>query len=161
EFSGISVVLGAAIQVTGVGQLSMTGTPGVNGDQVGNGLSLASAISVANSSVTLIGDTMFLDPANLTLNAATVTLLPKSAVRAIDLGSAAAGDLGLGDDELDTINAGTVNIGDANSGTITVNEAIDRALATALNLTTAGSVNFTTGSLDSGGGDVKISNSAG
>jgi hypothetical protein len=115
-------------------------------------LNLASAIFVANSSVTLIGDTMFLDPASLTLDAATVTLLPKTPGRTIDLGQAIAGELGLSDDELDTITAGTINIGDANSGAITVSSAIDRASATALNLTTAGSVNFTTGGLDSGGG---------
>jgi hypothetical protein len=68
-FPGVNFVTGSAIQLTGAGSLSITGTGGISGNSVGSGLRLANSISLANSSVALVGDTMFLDQSTLTINA--------------------------------------------------------------------------------------------
>ena len=95
--SGVALLNGATVQITGSGRLTMSGTEGIDGDQIGLGLNLAGNVSVVNSSATLIGDTMFLDPENCTLNAATATLRPRTPGLAIDLGPAASGTTSFAD----------------------------------------------------------------
>lgn len=78
-------------------------------------------------SITVVGDSLAIDPTNGTLSAGagSVTLRQKTNARPIDLGAADSSTvLGLTDAELNRITAGTLTIGDANSGAIAVSAAI-------------------------------------
>ena len=70
-----------------------------------------------------------------------VTLLPTNG-RQIDLGSNAAGKLGLTDSELDTITAGSILIGDSLSGAISVSAAISHTNANPITLAAAAGQNI-------------------
>ncbi|WP_254507965.1 hypothetical protein [Anatilimnocola floriformis] len=97
--------------------------------------------------------------ATITATLGSVTFVGTSAGRAINLGSTAdtsTNTLELSDPELDRISAGTLQIGDANAGPITFSTPITRAAATIVNVDSAGAINFTGGSLSSGGGNVHL-----
>jgi hypothetical protein len=149
---------GGNVQVTGI---EGTGTSGIN---VSVAVSVSEGtISTASNggTLTLIGNSMSFDNTSTISASATssITLRPFTAGVAINLGLAAdpiGGPLGLTDSELDRITAGTVNIGDANSGTITVSATIDRSSPTAMNLTSGGSINYTTGSINTNGGNLTL-----
>src|SRR5262249_34031444 len=65
-------------------------------------------------------------------------------------------ELGLSDDELDTITVGTINIADPNSGPIAITANITRAAASNVNLTSGGAISFTGGSVDTGEGNMTL-----
>jgi fibronectin-binding autotransporter adhesin len=97
--------------------LTVTGASGGITVTTVNGLTVNEAVA-APDSVTLTADDMAI---NAQVNAGTgiVTLQPKTAGRAIDLGLGAfAGELGLSNAELDRITAGILRIGNTSSGPI-------------------------------------------
>jgi len=88
-----------------------------------------------------------------------VTLRPKASNAVINLISGSDfGDSGmhLSDSELDRITTGTLIIGDATSGDITFNTGISRSANTAMQLLTAGDITFTSGGINTAGGDLLL-----
>ena len=129
-------------------------------------LSLAAGASLAttNTAIGLVARDVTIDAAaSIAAGAAAVSLRPFTAGDAIDLGPAldpVNTTLELSDAELDTISAATINLGDASTGAVSVTAAINRAVATNLNVTGT-SIAFSGGSLDAGGGDVTLSTPGG
>ena len=107
---------------------------------------------VAGGPVTINTDDLVIVPATGSINVADlglVTIRTASAGRQIDLGTNAAGKLGLTDDELDVITTGSLVIGHSgtfspdavlDSGTITVSNRVDPAGTDTLHLITAGQI---------------------
>ncbi|MFO0879483.1 MAG: hypothetical protein U0840_19215 [Gemmataceae bacterium] len=110
-----------------------------------------------NAAISVTGDSMNLSSTN-SINAGTglVTLQPKTAGTAIDLGGAdGPGILGLTDAELGHITAGTLVIGDSTSGNITVSAVLTAPAGySMLSLITGGSIS------DTNNGRVSIANLA-
>jgi hypothetical protein len=118
------------VSSTGVGTITIQGTAG-SGTGSGSGIDLqtaGSAVSTGTGNVTLTTDNFVIDTTSTNINAGTnvVTLQPKTAGTAINLGGAnAAGTLGLTNAELGTITAGFLQIGNlTTSGDLNVNGAI-------------------------------------
>jgi hypothetical protein len=153
------------IDITGSGNLTLTGTPGVNtGGATSLGLRLFSLIDVTGPQTTLISNRMALSTsADFSLNAHgnTVTLRPLTDGTPIDIGSATDANatltLELSSSELGRITAGTLQIGDSNSGTISVTSAINRASLTNIDLTSSSSINFnSSGSIVTNNGNLTL-----
>lgn len=143
---------------TGGGALTITGTGGANTATEGIGLG-GSVSTTGNQPITFVTDGFNFVAGSSTSGTGTTTIRPLTNGTQINLGAAdSAGVLGLTDGELDRITAGTLQIGNNNSGAITVSNAITRAAATNLNLTTGGSINFSgsTALLDANGGNVTL-----
>jgi dockerin type I repeat protein len=160
-FSGVNLISSAAIQITGNGSLAISGTGGVNGNQVGYGLRLSGSIAVAGPSTTLRGDAMFLDPASLTLDAGTGTVIvqPLTNNKPIDLGTTNNSDpatLGLPDVGLDLITAGTLQVGAADSGPVTISADITRTAKTDIAMASGGAISFSGGLINTGGGNLTL-----
>jgi hypothetical protein len=163
---GVSV-FGASAQITtGGGNLFVTGIEG--GGTGGRAIDVASSgtITTATSggNITLTGNSMNFDStARIVANSAsTVTLEQFTPGVAINLGTQAdtiGGPLGLSDFDLDRVNpltTGNLVIGNANSGTVTISAPITRAVSTVLNINSGAAIDFTTGSLNSAGGNVTL-----
>lgn len=155
------------IDITGTGTLTLTGTPGLTtGGNNGVGLRLAGPMDVTGSQTTLISNRMAFDPANFSLNTHgnTALLRPLTNGTPIDVGSTtetnATVTLELSDAELDRITTGTLQIGNANSGTISITSVVARPALTNVNLVSNGSINFTTGSLNTAGGNLTLTPAA-
>jgi mucin-19 len=124
--NGVQVRNGIAVNA-GTGTVTLTGTAANVASSEGINISPLGTGSVIGSAVTLIADSIAIDPTLGTVNAGSgmVTLRPKTNSTLIDLGGAdSAGTLGLTDAELDRITAGTLAIGDSNSGAIAVSAVI-------------------------------------
>lgn len=152
-----------AINITGAGQLMITGAAG-NNDATSSAISLVddTVMSLGTASATFIADTMDIGASNITITDASTTFKVRTAGRTLDLGGAdSASALGLTSSELAHFTCATLNLGDAaNTGSIVVNAAITRAAATNLNLLTNSNGPIAinpTGSLDSHGGNVVLS----
>ena len=91
----------------------------------------------------------------------TVAITPAQLNRPISLGTNTIGSLGLTDTELDRVTAGTIQIGDGNAGVITVSGAITRPISTAMNLTNNAAINFSSGSINTLGGNLIFSTPTG
>ena len=65
-------------------------------------------------------------------------------------------ELGLSDDELDTITTGTLQIGDRDAGAINVSADITRLAATNITLSSGGAIAFGGGMIDTGGGNLLL-----
>ncbi len=87
---------------------------------------------------------------------AAVSLASEQSSRPINLGSNASNTLGLTDAELDRISTGSLTIGNASSGAVTISAAVTRGAATVLNINSGAAMNFTGGSLASGGAHVTL-----
>ncbi|WP_425614617.1 cohesin domain-containing protein [Anatilimnocola sp. NA78] len=116
------------------------------------------AIVSTLGNVQLTADSMNLaSAAEVTATAGTVTLQPKTAGFGIDLGAAdSLTTLGLTDAELDLVTAGTLVLGSSTSGALTISGSINRVAATTLNLNSGAAISFTTGTLNSAGGNVVL-----
>lgn len=119
-------------------------------------------MDVTGSQTTLISNRMAFDPANFSLNTHGNTVLcrrPLTNGTPIDVGSTtetnATVTLELSYAELDRITTGTLQIGNANSGTISITNVIGRPAPSPANvsLISGGSIIFTTGSLNTAGGN--------
>ena len=178
-------VSGGAFRAGGSGTLQLTGTAG-NPTTASNAVSIGGDVATAGGNIVITGTPVnvaapalnlvgIVAPGNggsvvvvadrVTIAAGgginapshSVTFRPKTAGQAIELGGAdSATALGLTDQELDFVVAAALNIGDANSGPITVANAITRPAATAIGLTSGGAISFVNGSLDPGGGNLKL-----
>ncbi len=170
--SGVGSSFAAALTITGQGG---SDTVNLNGDitfalaksllVTGESVNTAASADLTTSGagvITITADDVALDATSTLVSAATVTLTPQTAARAIDLGTNTADSLALTAAELDRITAGTIQIGDANSGAITFSANIDRSSSTNINLTTGVNHNiaFGTFSLNAGAsGDVTLTTS--
>lgn len=86
-----------------------------------------------------------------------VTLKPKTAGVPIDLGADdAAGVLAISDAEFDSITAGTIHFGDETSGPVNVTAHMTRHTPASVTLNSSAAISFTTGTLDTAGGDVTL-----
>ncbi|MBW8884646.1 MAG: hypothetical protein JF612_07685, partial [Planctomycetia bacterium] len=121
-----------------------------------------SATSLVAPQITLVGDRIQIDTtANYSITASTsATLRPNTAGTLIDVGSTAeitANAVELSNSELQKISTPTINIGNATSGTINVTSAITRSPAiTNFNVTSGGSINITTGTINTNGGNLVL-----
>ena len=152
----------ATVTVGGTSVLRFQGTGAANGALafVAGQPSSTTAIShTGTGRIEIVADTVDIgSTATITTSLGSVTLVPTTAGRAINLGSTVNttnGTLELSDAELDRITAGGMQIGDPNSGPITFSSPITRATPTIVNVDSAGAINFTGGSLSSGG-DVRL-----
>ncbi|MFM9960443.1 MAG: beta-propeller fold lactonase family protein, partial [Planctomycetaceae bacterium] len=121
-------------------------------------LSAGTTIGSAGSlgTITLTADDFGINSTATIATTSTVTLLTRTAARAIDLGTETSGQLSLTDVELDRVTAGTLGIGDGTSGAIAVSAAISRSASTALQLASGAAITFSGGSLSSAGGNVSL-----
>ncbi|MEW6302149.1 MAG: choice-of-anchor D domain-containing protein [Verrucomicrobiota bacterium] len=125
------------ISATGSGNVSVTGIEGFGTSNEGIKVTGAGAtIQCANTTLTLIAETMDFDTANAVVDAGAggaIVVHQRLAGSAIDVGGADSfgptatplSTLGLTDAELDRFSADSVTVGDANSGAITISAAID------------------------------------
>jgi len=158
-FAGVRLVNSGAINVTGVGLLTLDGTASAPVGSVGNALRLSGTINVAGQTTTLIGDTMLLDTTSPVISASpgTIALRPKTAGRAIALGTDdTQSQLGLTDDELDRIVATSLQVGDVNSGPITIRADVTRTAKIDIALSSGGAITFSGGLIDTGGGNLTL-----
>lgn len=120
--------------------IEVTGTAGTG--TISRGIQTSGGFETNGAgNIKLIANTMDIGP-SLDAETRTVTLLPKTTGRAINLGGVDSGaQLGLTDEELDQVTAGTLVIGDANSGPITISKAISPETYQTLSLQNA--VSFT------------------
>ncbi len=124
------VLLGDASSLTSTtGSIVLTGT---SDDSTGNeAIVLHGTASLISPSITLIGDSIALDPTSAQLDsgsAGSVTLRQQTAATPINLGVAdTASALGFTDAELDCITAATLTIGNTDSGLITISTVISPA----------------------------------
>jgi hypothetical protein len=187
---GVASVGGAAFRAGGSGTLQITGTAGnpavaTNGVSIGGdvttaggpiaitgtptndtapGLNLAGIVAPgAGGNVLVVADRVTIATGGgINAPAQSVTLRPKTTGRAIDLGGAdSATTLGLSDQELDLVAASTLMIGDGNSGPIRIISNVSRPTATNVILASGGTINLTSGVLNTGGGNLHLSPSAG
>jgi hypothetical protein len=133
---------GAIVSSTG-GNITINGTGSTISGSEGIGIGVFGAgtgkveINAPTRSVSLIADTIDVDPTLGTVAAGTgtVTLRQKNPGRRINLGAAdSATVLGLTDAELDRITAGTVVVGNSNSGAITISGVLSPASFRALDI---------------------------
>ncbi len=89
-------------------------------------------------------------------SSSTVLIAPHQNGRPIDLGTNAAGSLGLTDAELDLISAGTLQIGDVHSGTITVSGDVTRAASTNVQLVSGSDIVISSGQINTAGGTLLL-----
>ena len=139
---------------TGVMVLDGVGGAGSHGIITGSGANdITIGGGAATGTITFRADSMsFGNTTVQTTNTATVRQLTNGV--GIDLGSTGGvgATLNLSDAELDLFTAGTVQIGDSNSGAVTLSAAIAHATSSNFGLTSGGSIIFSTGSLNTGGG---------
>jgi hypothetical protein len=158
--NGVYVSSGAVITSSG-GSVQIIGiegatSPGIN---VSNG---TASTATSGGTLTLVGNSMSFGLA-ATISASvtsSVTLRPSGSGIGINLGLATdpiGGPLGLTDAELDRITSGTIQVGSTTTGPITISGAISRSSATVMNLASGGAINFTTGSLNTLGGNLTLS----
>lgn len=107
-------------------------------------ITTAAALTSTGGTISFTADDQAIGAA-VSAAASTVTLRTLTAGREIDLGTKAAGSLGLTDDELDRITAGTLRIGDAGSGPISVTSILSPANTGRLHLRSAGAVSVASG----------------
>jgi hypothetical protein len=150
------VHLNGATITSGGGNIQVIGQVGANGASGGvdvllssNPATLLSTVG-GGGSIGVIGDELAINGTISTSAGNSVTLRPKNNGVAWNLG------VNLTDAELDFVTTGTLNIGDTNTGAITISAPITRPAPTALNLTSGGAINFTTGSLNSGGAAILL-----
>lgn len=144
------------------GDVNITGVEGMGagGFAIDVGLGTIST-ATHGGAIVLAGNSMNFD-ATATIAASpagTVTLRPRAAGVAVALGAGAdpiGGPLGLADAELDRVSAGTLVIGDSAAGTVTLAAPITRGAATAIVLSSGGDIRFDAGSLDTGGGALRL-----
>jgi hypothetical protein len=186
---GVVTTSGGALRAGGSGMLVIAGTAG-NPAVTSNGVGTGGDVTTAGGGIVIFGtaanDTapavnlggivapgaggsVFISGDRVTIGAGgginapalPVTILPKTAGRAIDLGGDdSATALGLTDQELDLVVAGTLNIGDVDSGPLTITGDISRAAATDIALSSGDAVKFATGALDTDGGNLTLSSGA-
>ena len=85
-----------------------------------------------------------------------VVIHQSTASRPINLGTETTGQLSLTDAELDRV-TGSLFLGDGSSGTVTVSNLITRPAAGNVQLTSAGDIVFSPGSVDTAGGTLTLS----
>lgn len=159
---GVHILNGVTVKTTGLGELSLTGTAGSSDGTMGVGVRLEGLLSLHGARNTFTADRMVIDPVKATIDAGlnVVVLQSKSPAVGVDLGSATdvgIGVLELSEAELDRITAGTLRVGSAGSGTINITGNISRNVSTRMELASAGSLVFTTGSISTAGGDLLLS----
>ena len=145
---------------TGGGNVLVTGIEG--GGTNAFAISGASTLSLETNGgdLTYVGDTMEFESLNATILLhpnSVLTLKSRTVGKPIDLGTQTPGSLSLRDIDLDRFSGGTLQIGEATSGPITISADITRSAATPINLTSSGAINFTTGSINTGGGNLLLS----
>jgi hypothetical protein len=186
---GVVTINGGALRAGGSGTLQIIGTAG-NPAVTSNGVATGGEVTTAGGfieiigtavndaapavnlggivapgaggNVLILGDRLTIDTGG-GINAPwqSVTIRPQTAGLSIDLGGADSPTaLGLTDQELDLVVAGTLNIGDASSGPLTITSDISRPAATDMVLSSGDAVEFTTGSVDTDGGDLTLSSGA-
>ncbi|MCO6459575.1 MAG: VCBS repeat-containing protein, partial [Pirellulaceae bacterium] len=152
------LVTGTNSQITSSGgAVLVEGTGNSNSEAVR--LESSGAItSGSNAAITITADSVNILASSGGINSGsgTTTIVPKTAGTLIDLGTETGGSLSLTDNELDLVTAGTVQIGDTSSGTMTVSAAISRSTPTNLDLSSASSIIFNPGSLDTAGGVLNL-----
>jgi hypothetical protein len=164
---GLSISDGVRIQsaqiaATGTGTLTIEGAV-TSGNSCGLAVGFSSAVKTANNAaLTLITDCTALDVDGISAGAGTVTLRPRTAGTAIEVGgfdvpNGSPPVFGVQDYELNSITAGAINIGDINSGPITIGPDVVLTTATNINLKSGGAINFTDGLLDTAGGNLTLS----
>ena len=142
--------------ISASGAITLTGTG--NGMNSAEGLRLGSSIS--GSAITLVADTMNL-ASGLNANGGTISVRPKTAGTPLNLGgfdvlTGSPKTLGLTDQELDGMSAGQILLGDNTTGPVTVSAATSRSSSTNVSLTSAGAIQFTTGSISTTGGNLTL-----
>jgi len=116
------ITLGSGASLTASNQ-----TIALNADNDGDGTGMLNVVStgtLASGSGTISISAGDVDLNGTISTTGSVTFAPSQAGRPINLGTNAAGALGLTDAELDRITAGTIEIGSTTSGTITVSATI-------------------------------------
>jgi hypothetical protein len=154
-----------AVNITGSGVLTMTGTAG-NFFSSSSGINFVddTSMTLNGATTTFIADTMDIGASNVSINAGAnaVTLKVRTANHAVLLGSADSSNfLGLTDAELDRFTCATLNIGDTvNAASMVINSSITRSTATDINLFiypgTGQGIVFIGASIDSAGGNVRL-----
>ena len=115
-------------------------------------------ITGSSPSVTFIGDRLVnnISRAFITTSpSGTVTIKPRTAGTAIQVGGGAVGTFYVTDNLLDNVSTGNLVIGSSTAGNITVNQAISRPAATNITLLTGGDV-LLNQPIDSAGGTVLL-----
>jgi hypothetical protein len=132
--------------ITGAGVLDIT--------TAGGALAVTGAVSTnaANKNITLTADDMALT-GTIDAGTAAVTLSNVTAGQQIDLGTDAAGKLGLTAAELNQITAGTLTIGSSSAGNIIISNTISLTNGGALTLITGGTI---TGPAADGTADIVV-----
>ncbi len=156
---GVRIALGGGISSTG-GDVFVTGIEGSGPLSLGiSNNSATGAITVGGGkSLTMTADTMDLATiSSITANAA--TLVPRTAGRLVNLGSAVdntANTLELSAAELNKITCSALVIGDANSGAITQSTAITRSAVTDVTFNSGSTIAINTGPLNTAGGNLVV-----
>jgi hypothetical protein len=155
-----------ATSAGGTANVLVTGTAGVGPNGFGINVNSDSATvgidtSAGTGNITLVSDGLNIDsvsqPGKINAGTQTVTIHPKTAGTAINLGGVDTnGMLGITDAELDRVFAGALNIGDNSSGAISVTSNITRTASTNMRLTTARDVVLSGGLINTGGGSLLL-----
>lgn len=154
-----AVSLGAGGATAG-GDIVITGTPS---NDSAFAVNLGGVIAPGTGgNVLIVGDRVTIATGGgINAPSQSVTIRPRTAGQAIDLGGPdSATALGLTDQELDLVLARTLLIGDVDSGPLTITSDISRPAATDLALVSGGTINFLTGSVNTGGGNLTLSHGA-
>ncbi len=134
---GVSLTAGniaATAETINVGDAVGTSSGTIN--LAGNAISILAAVNAGSNSVTL----------------------RTNSSSAINLGAAdSAGTLGLTDAELDFVIAGSIVIGDSNTTSVTISADITRASSIPMSITSTGAISFTTGLINTAGGNLTLS----
>jgi hypothetical protein len=151
---------GQSVAIDSIGESSIVGA---RQDKVGTQSNQGSAYLFGNIIVNAAGGEIALSGADMILGAPissslSVSILPSGAL-AIQLGTigdSVANTIELSDAELDRVTAPQLAIGDVTSGPISITANISRISATNITLTSAGAINFTSGSIDTDGGELVL-----
>lgn len=150
-----SLSAGSVLNSNGNGPISLTtGTGGTFVlDQGNNG-----GVGANGQNITINSDNIDLISGGIGTTA-TVTLTTLTAGRGINLGTNAAGSLGLTGAELNLVSAGTLVIGATTVGTLTVSSDLSRSVSTNVQIVSGGDIiqNSAAGSINTGGGTLSFS----
>ncbi|MEZ6057383.1 MAG: DUF4347 domain-containing protein [Planctomycetaceae bacterium] len=146
------------IQTTGTGGITLQGVAQTSTDSFGI-RQTAGVITTATGTggIDLVADSIALTGGTIDAGAQQVTVRQLTAGQLINLGGTdSATELGLTDAELGGITAATLVIGEAESGTISITGGITRSALTNMELVTAGSILFDSGSINTAGGTLLL-----
>lgn len=167
---GVSVRTGGSIKTSGTANIQIigvagtgTGSPGIEIDSDSGSPGIDT--SAGKGSITLIADSLNIDsglqPGSVNAGAHTVSIHQQTDGTAIDVGGADASSiLGLTDAELDRVFASNLIIGNGSSGNLTISADLTRSSPTDLQLVTGRDLLLTGGSVNTGGGSVRLSAAA-